>query len=113
MEARTIDEALRQLREKHGLGGTEKKKPLTRVEKLFAWKAEMRANRKRIREKYGPRIEFDDALALLFLGLKLAGSIHWNWAWVFAPWWGGIVVFTLIVIGAAVMDAVSPLEGVE
>lgn len=42
-------------------------------------------------------------LALLFIGLKLAGVIAWSWIWVLAPLWAGvvfaIVIFLPVVIG--------------
>ena len=32
-------------------------------------------------------VTFLELLFLLFLGLKLANLIDWNWIWVFAPIW--------------------------
>ena len=60
--------------------------------------------------------KFLTMLALLFIGLKLAGVIDWSWWWVLLPLWGGIgIVFgfaallfigSMIVLGiAALMDA--------
>jgi hypothetical protein len=35
---------------------------------------------------------FLPALALLFIGLKLAGAIAWSWWWVTLPLWGGLAL---------------------
>jgi len=41
-------------------------------------------------------IGFLSALGLLFIGLKLAGVIHWSWWYVTLPLWGGLALFTAI-----------------
>ena len=47
------------------------------------------------------------ALTVLFVGLKLAGVIHWSWIWVLAPVWITwaivlvFIVFSVIVVCAA------------
>lgn len=46
-------------------------------------------------------LQFHDGLFLLFLGLKLAGSIDWSWWFVFAPLWG----WFLIRLGVGVFKA--------
>jgi phosphate/sulfate permease len=33
------------------------------------------------------KITFPVALGILFIGLKLAGSIDWSWIWVLSPFW--------------------------
>ena len=33
------------------------------------------------------RVVFAGLLALLFIGLKLAGAIDWSWWWVLSPLW--------------------------
>lgn len=48
------------------------------------------------------KIGFLGLLTLLFVGLKLTGTIAWSWLWVLAPvwlgalvlvlWWGGLVL---------------------
>ncbi len=46
-------------------------------------------------------LDFGGGLLLLFIGLKLAGIIHWSWWWVFAPIWipaGLAAIVTLIVV---------------
>lgn len=37
-----------------------------------------------------------DVLGLIFLVLKLVGTVDWSWLWVLSPWWGSML--TLIVI---------------
>lgn len=42
-------------------------------------------------------------LTLLFVGLKLAGVIHWSWWWVLAPLWAPVVLTILIeVVGTVI-----------
>lgn len=51
------------------------------------------------REIDGYQLNFLDLLGLLFIGLKLAGSIDWSWWWVLAPLWvpaGLVIVVALI-----------------
>lgn len=53
-------------------------------------------------------ISFLGALAILFIGLKLGGVIHWSWLWVLSPLWSGLALAVLILIfmaGAAVVCA--------
>jgi len=42
------------------------------------------------------QIGFFGLLTILFVALKLTGVIAWNWVWVLAPMWIGIVVWFLI-----------------
>ena len=35
------------------------------------------------------------ALGLLFIGLKLVGTIDWPWWWVLAPFWVGLALLIL------------------
>ena len=35
----------------------------------------------------GGGVGFCGLLAILFIGLKLAGIIHWSWIWVLSPLW--------------------------
>lgn len=39
-------------------------------------------------------------LTVLFVALKLAKVISWNWVWVLAPFWGycGLIVFIAIIV---------------
>lgn len=45
-------------------------------------------------------VNFLELLFLLFLGLKLAGKINWNWWLVFSPIWGplALIIALLVVI---------------
>jgi hypothetical protein len=42
------------------------------------------------------RIGFPTLLAILFIGLKLAGIITWSWFWVLSPLWIGFAIFLVI-----------------
>ena len=54
-------------------------------------------------------IGFLDALALIFIVLKLTGVISWSWWWVLAPIWMpialilGFIILLLIVCGIAAL----------
>lgn len=54
-------------------------------------------------------IGFCDALALIFIVLKLTGVINWSWWWVLAPIWIpialilGFIVILLIIFGIATL----------
>ena len=41
---------------------------------------------------------FFGALALLFIGLRLAGLIEWPWVWVLAPLWGSVLLFIVLAV---------------
>ena len=41
---------------------------------------------------------FLDALALLFIALKLTGCISWPWVWVLCPIWAGFVLLALTIV---------------
>lgn len=41
---------------------------------------------------------FLDALALLFIALKLTGCISWPWVWVLCPIWAGCVLLTIVIL---------------
>lgn len=47
-------------------------------------------------------------LGVLFVGLKLTGTIAWSWWWVTAPFWGGAVLalaFLLLFGGLTALGA--------
>lgn len=48
---------------------------------------------------------FAEALALLFVGLKLCGAISWSWLWVLSPIWLPIVLAIAIALVLAVIDS--------
>ncbi len=50
-------------------------------------------------------IGFFGLLGILFIGLKLAGVLHWSWWWVTAPLWGPVVAGLLLVSVAFVWGA--------
>jgi hypothetical protein len=37
-------------------------------------------------------------LGVVFVTLKLTGTIHWSWWWVTAPFRGGFALFALIIV---------------
>ena len=39
-----------------------------------------------------------DLLTILFIGLKLAGKIDWDWIWVFSPIWIAMICYILLAI---------------
>ena len=47
-------------------------------------------------------IGFTGLLTIVFITLKLTGSIDWGWLWVLSPLWiaAGLVVTVLLIIGA-------------
>lgn len=44
-------------------------------------------------------------LGVAFIVLKLCGVIHWSWWWVTAPFWGGLVLFLVILFGVLLVAA--------
>lgn len=43
-------------------------------------------------------IGFFDALALIFIVLKLVGIIDWSWVWVLSPIWIGWIISLVLII---------------
>ena len=43
-------------------------------------------------------IGFSTLLGVLFIGLKLADIIDWNWWWVLSPFWIGFMAGAAIII---------------
>lgn len=41
-------------------------------------------------------LSFPSALTLLFIGLKLTGSVDWSWLWVLSPSWIAFLLFFII-----------------
>ena len=39
---------------------------------------------------------FFDFLFLIFLILKLTGTIAWSWWWVTSPLWGGLLLYIIV-----------------
>ena len=49
------------------------------------------------------------ALTACFVVLKATGYIDWNWWWVFAPMWGPLAIWLLLVAGISIMAALAAL----
>lgn len=47
---------------------------------------------------------FVEALALLFIALKLCGVIDWPWLWVLSPIWIQLIVLVIAVVIIVVID---------
>ena len=45
---------------------------------------------------------FVEALAILFIGLKLSGIITWSWLWVLAPIWIQLILAVVGIIAFAI-----------
>ena len=41
---------------------------------------------------------FTSLLAILFIGLKLTGSIDWSWWWVLSPIWISFLVAAVVIL---------------
>lgn len=44
-------------------------------------------------------------LGVAFVVLKLTHVIDWSWWWVTAPFWGGFVIFLMVLIGGVFVYA--------
>lgn len=46
-------------------------------------------------------VSITTVLVVVFTTLKIVGTIHWSWIWVFSPWWISLLVsgVLLFVIG--------------
>lgn len=51
---------------------------------------------------FGIRITFLNALFLIFLTLKLTGTITWSWWWVTAPMWMPFAVVLIALVFAVI-----------
>ena len=52
-------------------------------------------------------LDFLDALTLLFIGLKLTGTIDWSWWWVLSPVWISFSVALFLVVVLLILKAVK------
>ena len=50
---------------------------------------------------------FEDALALLFIALKLCGVINWSWIWVLSPIWISISFLGLLFLVILVISIIA------
>ena len=48
-------------------------------------------------------------LGVVFITLKLCGVINWSWWWVTLPFWGGLAIVAIILLGCLVVLGVSAL----
>ena len=63
------------------------------------------------------QVSFMGLLAILFIGLKLAGYITWSWWIVTLPLWGGaaliislfVIVPAIALVGAFLLDVLASL----
>ena len=57
-----------------------------------------------------PKMDFVEALTLIFVVLKLTGMISWPWLWVLSPIWITVVFCALLlavfVVGARIEDRI-------
>lgn len=49
------------------------------------------------------KLSFCTILTLIFIALKLCGAITWNWVWVLAPFWIGLIILAIIVVLAVAL----------
>jgi len=59
------------------------------------------------------KMTFPTALGLLFIGLKLAGFIHWSWIWVLSPFWISFIIGVGAGVGLAVIERKERNERIE
>ena len=52
-------------------------------------------------------VDFVDALTLLFIGLKLTGTIDWSWLWVLSPMWISLAVAIVLALAVYILEAVK------
>jgi len=50
-------------------------------------------------------------LGVAFVVLKLTHVIAWSWWWVTAPFWGGLALAAVVLIGAGILLAASRTAG--
>lgn len=53
-------------------------------------------------------VGFAGLLTIAFIVLKLVGVITWSWVWVLSPIWISIALAVLLIIVAAILDAIDP-----
>lgn len=44
-----------------------------------------------------------EILTLIFIVLKLTGTIHWSWVWVLSPIWITLALIVVLILFAAVI----------
>lgn len=58
-----------------------------------------------------PSIGVAGLLGVLFVALKLMGFIDWSWWWVTCPFWGGIALFFILLLGVPLLGVLAALFG--
>lgn len=51
------------------------------------------------------KIGFSSLLLIVFIVLKLIGTIDWSWWWVLSPMWVSMLVWIIILLFVAWLDA--------
>lgn len=52
------------------------------------------------------QIGFCGALTILFIALKLCGTINWSWLWVLSPLWIGLAVGLVVLAIASIVSVI-------
>lgn len=52
------------------------------------------------------KIGFCGALTILFIALKLCGTINWSWLWVLSPLWIGLAVGLVVLAIASIVSVI-------
>lgn len=52
-------------------------------------------------------IGLSGVLLVVFIVLKLVGTINWSWWWVLSPLWINFIIWLLLVIGLAIYEVRS------
>ena len=58
-------------------------------------------------EKITYSLGFLEALALIFITLKLCKIINWPWVWVLSPIWISIIIVIVAVVGFVIADRIE------
>lgn len=53
-------------------------------------------------------VGFAGLLTIAFIVLKLVGVITWSWVWVLSPIWISIALAVVLIVVAAILDAIDP-----
>ena len=52
-------------------------------------------------------VGFAGLLTIAFIVLKLVGVITWSWVWVLSPIWISIALAVVLIVVAAILDAID------
>ena len=56
------------------------------------------------------RLSFTAVLLIIFIVLKLVGSIAWSWVWVLSPLWIPIALWLIIIFIGLIIASVEALR---